>query len=173
MRLRDLLQMARSHGALINVGIDDHHDQPENIEASNTTLSVEPLPGGPGVWDIPVPYEASVVLFSFRAARIIGQANARCGVTGIATRSRTHASSMSLGGPVSWPNPSQQAFYAKPGNALNLSHKVFSSGGQWISLSDAWLEATGPSTRVLRTEWTNYGYAYYTLSAYGEIAVLG
>ena len=173
MRLSPEIQMAREHAALINVGVDDHHDQPEAIEAINTTLSVSPLPGGPGVWDIPMPYEASVVLFSFRSAKTIGTGSAKAGVTGIATRSSTQASAVSLGGWVTWPQTSLTAFYTKPSSALNLSHKIFTASGNFISLSDIALVATGPATRVLRTYWTNYGSSFYTLSAHGEVTVIG
>lgn len=174
MRLEDFLNHPRSHDALINVGVDDHHDQPESIEASNTTLSVEPLPGGPSVWDIPMPLEASVVLFTFRAAKPTGPASqGHAGCAGVATRSSIQASSVSIGDWSQHPLVQKQAFYSKPAAALNLSYKVFTATGQFVSLSDIYLTLTGPSTRVLRTLWTNYGYSYYTLTAYGEFGVIG
>lgn len=173
MRLKDQLMHSLIHANYINVGIDDHHDQPENIEVINTTLSVPPLPAGPGVWDIAMPFNASVVLFAFRSPRIVETSQARAGVTGIATRNMLEAAAASIGGWTSITTASKVAFYSKPGGALNLSHKIFTGSGNYISLSDIWLAQTGPSTRVLRTQWTNYGFFYYTLDVRGEIQVLG
>ena len=174
MRLEDFRDVPMTHDALNGVGIDDHHDQPEVIEAVNTSLSVEPLPGGPSTWDIPMPLNAEVVLFSFRAAKITGPgSNGRAGCTGIATRSSIEASSVSFANWATHPIHQLQAFYSKPAAALNLSHKVFTSSGNYVALTEAYLTLTGPSTRVLRTLWTNYGFSYYTLNAWGEIAVIG
>lgn len=174
MRLDDFLRHPKAHTALVDVGIDDHHDQPEVIEESNTVLSVEPLPGGPGVWDIAVPLEASVVLFAFRAAKATGPASVgHAGCAGCATRNSYEAASVSIADWSQFPIHQVQAFYAKRASALNLSHKVFTSSGQYVSLSDAYLTLTGPSTRVFRTLWTNYGASYYTLTAYGLVGVVG
>lgn len=174
MRLVDLLSHPMTHEPFINVGIDDHHDQPEIIEAVNTSLSVEPLPGGPTTWDIAVPYNAQVVAFSFRGAKATGPGGTgRAGVAGVATRSSIEASALSFANWSQHPIHQIPAFYAKPAAALNLSHKVFTASGEFVSLSDIALVATGPSTRVLRTYWTNYGFSYYTLNAWGEIAVIG
>lgn len=174
MKLSDLLSHPMSHEPFINVGIDDHHDQPEIIEAVNTSLSVSPLPGGPGVWDIPVPLNAQVVAFSFKAAKATGPGgNGNAGVAGVATRSSIEASALSFADWSQHPIWQLPAFYSKPAASLNLSHKVFTASGEFISLTDIYLTLTGPSTRVLRTEWTNYGFAYYTLNAWGEIAVIG
>lgn len=173
MRPEDFVQHALDHAAYAGIGIDDHHDQPEHIPAENTTLVVPPLPGGPGVWDIAVPLNAAVVLFSFKSMHDLEMLNARSGVTGIATRSSIQASAVSIGGAGTMTTQSEVAFYTKPSAALNLSHKVFSSLGSDISLSDAFLFLTSPTTRVLRTYWTNYSASNQTLSARGHVAVIG
>jgi hypothetical protein len=173
MRLNEYLKHLLVHSGLSGIGIDDHHDQPEHIPAENTTLSVSPLPGGPGVWDIPVPLEASVVLFSFRSMHDVEMGSAKAGVTGVATRSQLQASSVSIGGDGTLTTASKVTFYCKPAAALNLSDKIFSAAGDFITLSDAYLYLTSPTTRVLRTQWTNYGASYLTLNARGHVAVIG
>jgi len=173
MRVQDQLAHNLAHGNYINVGLDNHHDQPENIEVLNTTLSVSPLPGGPGVWDIAIPFNASILMFSFRGPKVVETSQARAGVTGIATRSSIQTSAASIGGWTSITTANKVAFYSKPGGALNLSHKVFTIAGNYISLSDAWIHQTGPSTRVFRTQWTNYGFSYHTIDVRGEVAVIG
>ena len=156
MRLEDLLAHPTVHAALTNVTSDQHHIRPSSIEIANTTLSVSPLPGGPGVWDIAMPFDAQVVSFSLRSNKTVEMAGAKAGVTGIATRSPIEATTASLGGHGSLGSTSYNAIYSKVGSALNLSHKVFSAAGDYIALTNAYLTLTGPSTRVLRTEWTNY-----------------
>lgn len=173
MRLHDPLIHPTEHAALTNVGVDDHHDRPENIEVSNTTLVVPPLPGDPGEWDISVPLDAQVVKFSFRSNRTIAEGSAKAGVHGVATRSSLEATTFSLGGPTSAAITAYNACYSKKAAALNLSHKIFSAAGDYIALTDAYLTLVDASTRVLRTRWTNYGASNYTLNCWGEVQVIG
>jgi hypothetical protein len=172
MRLQDYLRHPIAHGSLVGVLPNQHHERPENIEVANTTLSVFPLPGGPSVWDIPVPYEAQVVIFSFRSNHTCSEGAGKAGVTGVATRSQFDASTVSTGGHGTISTSAYNAVYSKRAAAMNLSHKVFSSVGSYISLTEIYLYETAPLTRVLRTEWTNYGAALYTLNCWGEVAVL-
>lgn len=173
MRLKDSVHHPLDHAGLTNVTADQHHDQPENIEASNTSLQVYPLPGGPDEWDISVPYEANVVLFSLRSNHTCGEGSSKSGVIGIATRSQFEASTVSLGGHGTISSGAYNASYSKKASALNLSHKIFSSAGDDIALTDAYLYATGPSTRVLRLVFTNYGASLLTLNCWAEIQVIG
>lgn len=154
--------------------VDQHHIKPSSIQIANTTLVVAPLPGGPGVWDIAVPYAAQAVLFNLRSRRVVADGSGMAGVTGVASRISTRTSTASLGGHSSLGGyGSYNCIYSKAGGSLQLSHKVFSSGGADIALTDAWLEATGPATRVLRTWWTNYSAGNLTLNCWGQIGVLG
>jgi len=173
MRLADPRQHPAVHAALTGVLPEQHHIRPSNVETSNTSLVVPPLPGGPGVWDISVPYDALVVAFYFRSALTVDDGGGKAGVSGIATRSQLQTTALSHGGDSTTAMTARNAWYSKVAAALNLSHKVFSSVGDAIALTDAWLYATGPSTRVLRTYWTNYGVALKTLNCWAEIAVLG
>jgi hypothetical protein len=173
MRLQYLLEHPLIHSIYSGIGIDNHHDQPENIEAENTSLSVQPLPGGPGIWDIVVPLNANIVLFTFRSQHLVQDTGAMAGVTGIATRTLQHASSVDIGGATAMVDANKAVFYCKPGGALNLSDKIFSSAGTFITLTDAYLYLLNPTTRVLRTYWTNYGASILTLDARGQISVIG
>lgn len=173
MRLRDPLRHAAEHDALTNVGADQHHDQPENIEVSNTTQTIDPLPGGPGVWDISVPLDARVAKFSFRSNHTVAEGGAKAGVHGIATRSSLETTTFSLGGHGTMTTTAYNACYSKKAAAMNLSHKVFSSGGDDIVLTDAYLYLVSASVRVLRTTWTNYGGSVYTLNCWGEVQIIG
>ena len=174
MRLEGLSEMARVHAALINVGVGDHHDQPSHIVVSNNSLSVSPLPGGPGVWDIAVPYNARAVKFSFRGPHVVVTSDVRAGCHGVASRNQLETSTVSMGGWTTMSATNKVAFYSKKAATMNLSHKVFTVAGQHISLTDAWLYETVPGvTRVFRTQWTNYGYSYYTLDVLGNVAVVG
>lgn len=167
---------AIAHDAYSNVGVDDHHIQPTNVEVSNTTLVVAPLPGGPGQWDIPVDFNAQAVMFTFRSNRTVELASAKAGVIGIANRNSLHTATFSAGGDVTVGAIGQTAYgaiYAKAGATLYLSHKIFSSGGSDIALTDCYLVATGPSTRVLRTTWTNFSAGNRTLNCWGQVGVLG
>lgn len=172
MRLEDHLKHALAHSAYSNIGVDDHHLQPVNIEVSNTTLVVAPLPGGPGQWDIPVSYDALAVTFHFRSNRTIELSSAKAGVWGVANRSSLEASTFSAGGDVSISQTAYGAIYSKVASALYLSHKVFDSAGADIALTDIYLTATGPATRVLRTIWTNFSAGNRTLNVWGEVGVL-
>lgn len=171
MRLLDPLMHVPAHAGMTNVGIDDHHDQPENIEVSNTTLVVAPLPGGPGVWEITLPDEARVVMFTFRSIWNTWQAGAKAGVVGIAMDSSLRTTTMVLGGHGTQVTSSYNMVYSKVAAALNLSDKIFSAAGDNISLTECYIK-TSPSV-VLRTEWTNYSAGNLTLNVWGEIGVIG
>lgn len=173
MRLDDNLQHALDHAALINVTPDQHHDQPENIEVSNTSLIVAPLPGGPGEWDISVPLEASVAKFTLVSNRVIAEGSGKAGVHGIATRSSLEATTFSLGGDTSTTITAYNACYSKKAAALNLSHKIFSSVGDAIVLRDIYLTLIDASTRVLRTSWINYAASNKTLNCWAEVQIIG
>lgn len=173
MRLFDPLNHPLEHSVLTNVLEDQHHDRPENIEVANTTLQVYPLPSGPYVWDIAVPLNARVAKFSFRSNRSIAEGGGKAGVHGIATRSILETTTFSLGGNTSLTITAYNACYSKKASAMNLSHKVFSSGGNYICLTDAYLTLISGTERVLRTTWTNYGAAIYTLNCWGEVQIVG
>jgi len=161
------------HSALSNVQIDQHHIRPSNIEISNILLKVFPLPGGPGVWDIPVPLDALVARFCFRSVRTVAEGGGKAGICGIATRNQTHASSIVLGGYGSIADTAMNTIYTKPGGSLYLSDKMFDSTGSDISLTDIWLTLTDPATRVLRTTWTNFSTGLRTLNIWAEIEIRG
>jgi len=174
MRLNQPLRHLLSHSAYTNIGVDDHHDRPINIQVSNTVQVIQPLPGGPGVWDISVTLEASVVMFSFRSAHDCEPgAGGKAGVVGIATRNQLDAAAITLGGHGLPATTAYHAAYAKRAAALNLSDKIFSVGGDDIVLTDAYLTLTGPTTRVLRTTWTNYSAGNRTLDVRGQVQVIG
>jgi hypothetical protein len=173
MRLFSPLGHPTDHAGLSNVGIDQHHDQPENIEVVNTSLVVPPLPGDPKEWDIAVPLNAQVVKFSFRSNRTIAEGSAKAGVHGIATRSSLETTTFSLGGNSSTSITAYNAAYSKRAAAINLSHKIFSSTGDYIALTDAYLTLISASVRVFRTVWTNYGASNYTLNCWGQVQVIG
>ena len=171
MRIIEALRHPTAHTSLTNVTVDQHHDQPENIAVSNTSQLIDPLPGGPGIWDIAVPLNANVVTFNFRSIKIVEEGGAKAGVTGIANRNILQPATFSHDGVQA--EEHRGAFYAKTGGALNLSHKVFSSLGDDIALSDMYMLLTSSTTRVLRTYWTNYGVAQRTLSVTGQVQVIG
>lgn len=172
MRLPNWLEHPTVHSVLTNVGPDNHHRQPTALSAVNTTQVIPPLPGGPGVWDIAIPFDTLAVIFSLRSPHLGEAAGGMSGVTGIATRNSLDAATASLGGEGNLTSTSYSAMYAKAAAALNLSHKIFDSAGADISLTDIYLIATGPSTRVLRTQWTNYSAGNRTLSCYAELGLL-
>lgn len=174
MRLIDLFKHPVDHAGLINVGIDQHHDQPENIEISNTSLVVSPLPADPKNWDITVPYDTQVVQVALRSNRTIAEGSGKAGVIVIANRSQLQATSFSLGGETSTTITAYNACYSKVASALNLSHRIFSSSGNYIALTNAYLyETVAGVTRVLRLEFTNYGASNYTLNCWGEVQIIG
>jgi len=175
MRLPDPLLHALAHAAYSGVTVDQHHLKPVSVQASNTSLVVPPLPGGPSFWDISVPFAAQAVVFHFASVRYLTDGNGKAGVTGIAnTQQFLAAAAVSIGGKATFMGyGSYSAVYTKASGALQLSDKTFDSTGDFIALTDAWLVATGPSTKVLRTQWTNYGSGNKTLNAYGEVGVLG
>lgn len=172
MRLQDPVATIRDHAELINVGIDDHHDAPENIEVSNTSQVVFPLPGDPGEWDIPLPDDANIVMFTFRSANVVQNGGARAGVLGVATSHQFACTTMTLGGHGSAVTTAYNMCYSSPASALNLSDKIFDNAGADISLTACYIEGAAGS-RVLHTEWTNYSAGLRTLSVYGEVAVIG
>lgn len=169
MRLDNWLEHPIVHSALTNVLPDQHHLRPSNLSVSNTSLLVYPLPAGPYDWDISVPYDTIAAVLTLRSANQTEQAGGQAGVVVIATRSSLDASSISLGGHGNLGSTAYNAIYSKASAALNLSHKVFSTTGGDISLTDCYLNATGPSTRVLRTSWTNYSFGLRTLDVRGEV----
>jgi hypothetical protein len=169
MRLPDPLKHA-VHSALSNVGIDDHHDQPENIEVSNTTLVVQPLPGGPGVWLITIPDEARVVKFSFRSIKEIAFGG-KAGLIGVADSNQFRTTCGTIGGHGGLGVTTYNMIYSKAASALNLSDKVFSSAGDAVSLTECYIVPGSPT--VLRTQWTNYGSGLKTLNVWGQIGVIG
>jgi len=169
MRLQSYLEHPTLHSALSNVLAEQHHRRPYNMTISNTSLVVPPLPGGPSDWDISVPYDIVAAVIHLRSARVTELAGGMAGALVVVGRSSLEASSMSLGGHGNLISTSYNAIYTKAAAALNLSHKVFSSGGADISLTEAYLPATGPSSRVLRLTWTNYSAGNRTLDARGEV----
>lgn len=176
MRLQDFLEHALSHGDYSGITVDQHHIKPSSIQVSNTILVVPPLPGGPGQWDIALPFDAAAVLFNFVSAHVIW-GTGKAGVTGVAKRNSAYATDTtvaSLGGDQIFGGyGTYNCIYSKVSGALQLSHKIFSSGGADIALTDAWIETTSSTTRVLRTWWTNFAAANRTLNVWGEVAVLG
>jgi hypothetical protein len=171
MKLNDFLRHPLQHSALENIQVAQHHLNPQNIEVSNTTQSIEPVPGGPGIWDISVPLDTNLLMFNFRSSLNIMQGGAQAGVTGIATRLSTEASTFSHSG--TFAANSYNALYSKKAAAQNLSHKIFSSSGDNISLTEAHLVLINSTTRAFRTVWTNYGNDYYTLNVWGQVAIIG
>lgn len=172
MRPDDLLRHPTIHTALSNVSADQHHEAPSNLEVSNTSLSVAPLPFGPGQWDVSVPEDTQAIVFSLRSNKSIELANGKSGVVGVATRSSLEAATAGLGGHGVITTTAYAHTYAKAAAALYLSAKIFSSTGVEIALTDAYLTLTGPSTRVFRTTWTNWAAGYRTLNVWGELLVL-
>lgn len=173
MRPQDYLEHPTLHAALTNVTRDQHHLSPTNLSVLNNTLTVYPLPGGPDDWDIPVPFDTVAAIVSLRSAHLTEQAGGMAGVIVVATRSQLDASSFSLGGHGILASAAYNAIYTKAAAALNLSHKVFSTGGADIALTEAHLTLTGPNTRVLRLTWTNYSAGLRTLDARGEVTLFG
>jgi hypothetical protein len=170
MRLDDLLSHPKLHSALTNVSPDQHHSAPSRIAIVNTSLAVPPLPGGPALWDIVVPYDTKVVSVSLRSAHAVALAGAMAGAMVLATRDQTEASGWSHGGSGSLTSGAYSAVYTKAASALNLTDKTFDNTGASISLTDAHLvETVVGTTRVLRLAWTNYAASTKTLDARGEI----
>lgn len=171
MRLPDSLKHPLAHSALTNILTDQHHLNPQNIEVSNTTQQIEPLPGGPGVWDISAPFDTNVLMFDFRTNKPLMLGGAYAGLTGIATSTSIDAVCFSHSGVFA--GNSYNAIYAKRGGAVNLSHKMFSSTGIEICLTEAHLYLVDASTKVFRTVWTNYGSGYSTLNVWGQVHIIG
>jgi len=172
MRTKDSVLHMLNHTGLTGVGADQHHLQPANLEISNTSLVVYPLPGGPYDWDIAIPYDTVACLFQLRSAHVVELAGATAGVVGVATRSSLWAATASVGGDTSITQTAYAAIYSKAAAAMNLSHKIFSSAGDAIALTEAYIVTTGPSTRKLRLTFTNYGASLKTLNCWGEVALL-
>lgn len=162
-----------AHSVLTNVTADQHHNQPVNVEFSDTTSTVEPLPGGPRIIDIEVPSETNIVMFNLRSLHTVAFASGKAGAIGIATDNTIEASCMSVGGHASLASTSYNAVYTKPSGASLLTHKVFDqSNNMTVALSDAHLVTSG-SGRYLRLAFTNYGAFFETLNVWGEIGVIG
>lgn len=170
MRPRDTIYRPE-HSGLTNVNPDQHHPAPTVLSFSDTSSSVPPLPGGPLQVDVAVPYDTEAVIFSLRSSHVTEQAGGCAGVTGIADRNSLNTSSVSIGGHGTLSSASYNAIYSKAGAALNLSHKIFDTT-LVVALTNAYLIATGPSTRVFRMEFTNYGASSQTLDLYGEVGLL-
>lgn len=173
MQLKFYREHPVDHDALSNVGVDQHHARPENIDAANTTLVVYPLPSGPYIWDVAVPFNARVVEFSLRSNHTCSEGGGKSGVAGMATRSLLEASTISFGGPGTIATSAYNAIFSKKAGAMNLSHKVFSSVGDSICLTDAYLFLVSGTERVLRLTWTSYGSFVRTLNCWAEIRVIG
>lgn len=172
MRLRDPLIHPLAHAALTDVTVDQHHKRPVSISDSNTVLTCRPLPGGPAIWDIPVDYDAAVAIVSLRSLWRTGMGGANAGVQLVCGRNAFfEATACSMSGPTLWTNAAYGAFYSKGGGSLTLSHKMFTTAGMFVALSEIQLQSTGPSTRVLRLEFTNYGSSDYTLSCWLEAQI--
>lgn len=171
---RDPLLHVLKHAAATNVLPDQHHLRPSSISIANTTQSIEPLPGGPGVWDVAVPFDAKVARLTLRADWQTNDEGGEGGGHWIVTRTAyLEATGLNQSGPATWQSGSYFGFFAHPAASLDLSHKIYTPSGPYIALTDAYLAQTGASTRVLRMTFTNYGAAYYTLHAVGEVQILG
>lgn len=173
MRVQDPLFHPLDHAGVTNVTPDQHHDAPENVEFSNTSLSCPPLPGGPTNLDVVIPDNANVAKFWLHSVKTVAQGGARAGCFGVCSSNSLRTSTYNTGGHVPsiiFGNYSQ--VYSKVASALNLSDKVFSSAGDYIALANAFITTSGPN-RVLRFEWTNYGFSTLTLNVWGEIAIIG
>lgn len=171
MRLSDPLMIHPDHADLLNVGLANHHDQPSHIETSNTSLVVQPLPGGPGVWLINLTDNATLVMFTLRSTHPTWSADAKAGVLGVASTNQLRTTAMTWGGHGTQASTSYNMVYSKAAAALNLTDKVFSSGGADISLTECYIVPGTPAQ--LRTEWTNYSAGLRTLNAWMEISILG
>jgi len=170
----DPLVHVLKHASATGVSIDQHHIRPSSISISNTSQSIPPLPGGPGEWDVSVPFDAKVAMLILRSNWQTNDFGGKGGGHWIATRTAyLDASGFSHGGPTFWQSGGYFGFNTKPGTSLELSARIFTSSGAYISLTDAYLAQTGPSSRVLRMSFTNYGASYYTLYAVGEVQILG
>lgn len=162
------------HAALTGVDVDQHHLRPSNIPISNTALSVEPLPGGPGIWDVSVPFDAHLAILNLASGWIANDVGGKRGGRWMVTRVQyLEATGLSMGGPTAWQSGSYPGIFSKVASSLDLSHRIYTTAGQFVALTDAYLAATGSTTRVLRMTFTNYGAAYHTLTAYGSIVVKG
>jgi hypothetical protein len=163
-----------AHAALTGVTVDQHHIRPSNIEVANTTLVIDPLPGGPGVWDIAVPLDTIAVVFSFRGLMTTSDGGGKSGLNGVATRNSLEATCISFTAGVGvFIVGSYHAVYSKPAAVANLSHKMWGATGEHVVLRDAWLELTAPTTRVFRTQWINYAGSLQTLKCWGEVQCFG
>lgn len=171
---RDPLLHAFKHSVATNITIDQHHLRPSNISISNTTQAIEPLPGGPGEWDVPVPFDAKVARLTLRADWQTNDQGGEGGGHWVVTRTAyLDATGFDYAGPVGWQSGAYISCFAKPAASLDLSHRIYTASGPYVALTDAYLAQTGATTRVLRMSFTNYGAAYYTLHAVGEVEILG
>lgn len=171
MKLDDPLMLIPDHDSLINVGIDDHHDQPETIEISNTSQTIFPLPGDPGIWLIDLTNKATMVMYTFRSNHNVWLAGAKAGVIGIATTNRFRSTAMTWGGHGTGASTAYNMVYSKAASALNLSDKIFASTGADIALLECYIIPGTPAR--LHTEWINYSAGLRTLNVWGQIAIIG
>jgi hypothetical protein len=162
------------HSAATNVQPDQHHLCPSTIPIQNTTQSVSPLPGGPGIWDVAVPLNTKYVSLELVSGLQSNDAGGKRGGRWIATRTAwLEATGMSFGGPTNWRSGSYVGAFTKITGGTDVSHRIWTTSGSYIALSDVYLPLTSPTTRVLRMVFTNYGSSNYILTVYGEIEVLG
>jgi len=162
------------HSAATNILPEQHHLRPSIIPISNVVQQIEPLPGGPGVWDVAVPFDANIATIDLVSGWQANDVGGQRGGHWTATRTAwLEATGISFGGPTNWRNGSYVGVFSKVANALDISHRIWTTSGQYVALTDAYLYQTGPSTRVCRMVFTNYGGSYYTLTAYGQIGIIG
>lgn len=162
------------HAALTNVQSDQHHLPPEGIPIQNTTQSVPPLPGGPGYWQISVPFDTNYAGVSLVSGWQSNDVGGKRGGRWLVTRNQWQdATGMSWGGSTAWRNSCYVGMFSRVAGSLEVSHRIWTLSGLYISLTDAVITQTGPSSRVLQLEFTNYGASSYTLTVYGEIMVMG
>lgn len=157
------------HTDATNVGVDDHHLRPRNVEVSNTTQSIPPLPGGPGRWDIPLPSATRTAKFLLRGPITTQPGGpAKVGVWGNCSEQFLETSTVSFGYQIGSSN--YGAVYSQAAGALYLSHKMFSTVKGEIALSSARIVTVGV-TKYLRLEFTNFAAGFRTLMCWAEIQV--
>lgn len=172
MRLDAMLEMAIEHDVYINIGDDDHHEAPQHLEAINTSLSVPSFFVGPVNWDISVPDWVTVCAVTLRSNRTVQNGLAKAGALVIASATQFAATGMTLAGAGSITSTAYNMVYSKAASAINLTDKIFSSTGNDIALSQAYLTG-GAGSRVLRLEWTNYNFTAQTLNVWAEVSLIG
>ena len=127
------------------------------------------------MWDVAVPYDATFVQVDLISGWQSNDYGGNRGASYLVNRTAwLDATGMSLGGPTNWRTGSYVGFFSKVASNLEISHRIWTTSGQYVSLIDLYLATTGPTTRVLRMVFQNYGAAYYPLNIPGgSIGVLG